>query len=660
MPRRELGTRLRACGPLVRTRHELGRERARHDLGEAIMHRVRRPAARVAILFADSCAQELAQRAAGACGAHAGGARELAQGRGHRPDRARERHRARARGQMPDARLEERIRLERRHVENALEACVPPDHEPALGREAQGLLHPERRTWRLTERVGERASFEEIGVAERRADELAASRLVQQPGAQHHRTDARERAHRQARAPAHEEGAACARSRRGFHESGELRGRRCARAVQIVDRDHALEARRDRARQGRDSEASRSLEIARHRDALAPPPKGRHDAHELDAVLRIEDVERLGRQHPRREIVQQRIGQIARAHLHAHPARAAHLQALTQLAQEARLAGAGLAHERDRVGRALGAARVLRRREHASRVHERRGEHVARERLGRLARRAAIGRSSERIDHFARGREPIDRLLLEQAHHDRGERRGHGCRQRRRRGREMIPVHVVDRSPARRERDLARGELVEQHTERVEVATRIERLAADRLGRDVDRRADHGAVRAAAEGVGDPEVEQHETLAARIDEHVRRLHVAMQDAARVQVCERATELHDEIDRTWLDERETCVIEVDARHERLGEERRIAQQAEVEHVGEARMAERREHGELAAQRSGRPRIALRLAVELQRHVPMRTLVEHLVDLAAAARSDEATHDVAVGDARAQRQRARARR
>ena len=107
------------------------------------------------------------------------------------------------------------------------------------------------------------------------------------------------------------------------------------------------------------------------------------------------------------------------------------------------------------------------------------------------------------------------------------------------------------------ERRLPDEALVEHAAERVDVRPPVDLLARDLLGRDVVGRAHEVAVVADPGLLGDPprdaEVGQVDVVGAvrpraRVEEHVRGLHVAVHETARMCGVERARDLRDDADR----------------------------------------------------------------------------------------------------------------
>ena len=122
------------------------------------------------------------------------------------------------------------------------------------------------------------------------------------------------------------------------------------------------------------------------------------------------------------------------------------------------------------------------------------------------------------------------------------------------------------------ERAAAGEDLVEHQAERVDVAARRDLAAGELLGRHVGRRAgaQHFAGGAGEAEVGDPD------LAAAVEHDVRRLEIAMDDAAIVRGGEPGADLPRELDRAVLREaadaaeqrREILAVHVFHREERV--------------------------------------------------------------------------------------------
>ena len=152
------------------------------------------------------------------------------------------------------------------------------------------------------------------------------------------------------------------------------------------------------------------------------------------------------------------------------------------------------------------------------------------DRVGELAR-----------EHAGRGL-PIVGLLAHPPEHDVIERGELGPQLRRRADR-VVELPAQDREVIA----LApRAGLREHHVrgggEAVDVRARRRLLIGEHLGRDEARRARRARVLAIA--AGDPDVDQHAATAERIADHVRRLDVAVDDAALVERIERGRDLLD--------------------------------------------------------------------------------------------------------------------
>ena len=148
------------------------------------------------------------------------------------------------------------------------------------------------------------------------------------------------------------------------------------------------------------------------------------------------------------------------------------------------------------------------------------------------------------------------------------------------------------------ERLLAREHLIQQDAEREDVAARVELVAEHLLGRHVRGRADTGAgLGEIAEAVVARDAEVHHLHATRARDHdVRRLDVAMHDAAVVHVVECASDLHRD-DRRDVVGKPTAlveqVVEVGALHVLHHDEQRAALVVEVVDVDDVLVLEHRE-------------------------------------------------------------------
>ncbi len=167
-----------------------------------------------------------------------------------------------------------------------------------------------------------------------------------------------------------------------------------------------------------------------------------------------------------------------------------------------------------------------------------------------LGRGAGQGRGQvdrlELVADLGGVRGAVLRSLGEQPQDERLERRGHVGAQPRGRHWHRAQVLAHDRDGVvARERRLAGEHLVEKGTERVEVGARVGRPAQRLLGRQVGDGPDQGALAlgagAALAGQGEPEVAEPRALVLA-QPHVRRLQVAVDDAAAVSVLERPADV----------------------------------------------------------------------------------------------------------------------
>ena len=195
--------------------------------------------------------------------------------------------------------------------------------------------------------------------------------------------------------------------------------------------------------------------------------------------------------------------------------------------------------------------------------------------------------------------------------------------------------------------------------DRPDVRRRAAGLAVhEPLRRDVGERAGHvagGRQRLLLGELGEPEVEQpHRDVAAFREQHVRGLHVTVDDPALVGVREPLEHLRGGLDRG-------CVIEPAGPH-RLPH--RLAGHVLVRDVDVARVAVEAVGAQaaLVAQARRRERLALRargrLALardDLERHVEAVLLVAREPDRARAAAAERAQGPVALGDELARGQR-----
>jgi hypothetical protein len=165
----------------------------------------------------------------------------------------------------------------------------------------------------------------------------------------------------------------------------------------------------------------------------------------------------------------------------------------------------------------------------------------------------------ERIDERIHRRKPRRRILLQRPRYHGGDPRLDSRHRRERWGRRLENLRDERvRAPLERPKAGSRQELVRDHSPRELVGPPVDRVAANLLGRHVDRRADNRPLRAQGgdrvplrrrhrigrrrEGpLRDAEVEDlHDPVVA--DHHVLGLHVAVHEAGGVRGRERARHL----------------------------------------------------------------------------------------------------------------------
>ena len=255
-----------------------------------------------------------------------------------------------------------------------------------------------------------------------------------------------------------------------------------------------------------------------------------------------------------------------------------------------------------------------------------------------------------RVGHQRRARLASSGRILGQRSRDHGVQRDrqHRCpvtHARRRR----LQVPVDDRrlvGPG--ERDLA-GEALEQHAaERVHVSGRARLLAADHLRRHVGDRPHHlpaGGDRIGAARLGEPEVGEIDVLARSLarDERVARLHVAVDQPARMRRVERLGQLPDELDRPRRLERTLApqqlreVAAVDVAHGDVQQSVGVTGLVDRDDPG---VVDRRGQVRLALEARPEARIARELGREqLQRDLPAEPQVRRPIHDAHAAPTEE---------------------
>ena len=293
------------------------------------------------------------------------------------------------------------------------------------------------------------------------------------------------------------------------------------------------------------------------------------------------------------------------------------------LGEEARLARPLGAEDDDRLPRPF--RRVAKRLREAAEKLDAAAE-GGREELGaRVPRRAAHEAevAPEIVEERPRRGGPRRRVALHQLREDPVEAARDAGRDARGDRDVLLEVEAQDAAEvAPGGRQDARERLVERDAEGVEVGPPVGLSAAQDLGSEVGRRpADPRDLLAAREG--EAEVEEEGALAE--DPHVRRLHVAVDEAARVDVVEGVRDVGE--GRQVLEERVRAgeggeVGPVDLVGREPGEP--VGREAEVARLDDGGMVERGEEPELLAQREGL--FAPRSAADLQDDAPARLPVE----------------------------------
>jgi hypothetical protein len=393
------------------------------------------------------------------------------------------------------------------------------------------------------------------------------------------------------------------------------------------------------------------------------------------------------------------VGGVAFAAASAEHGQAVELRLHAQFLEEAALADAGLAHQpHDRAAGGIGerrqveaggGRRIVARhagvfgaaQRHSGRAlhdlrqvvqlaftpHEPPREDVALARLLGFDRPGLAGELVERGDDGVGAADAISRLLGQQLADERVEllRDLRVALDRRDRLHLHVAAHHLELRAAV-ERQLAGDDLVQHDAEGIEVAAPIQRRAAQDLRRDVLHRTRHPAALFVAHAADEAEVDELDDAVfgvgvlgggaasgRRSDEDVLRLHVVMDEAAGVDVLERAAHLHDE--GVELLEREGGgkrgeVAAFDVLH---GEERQVLRldDTEVEHAREVGVAQFGERLELVAE------VLQRLVAPLALHglereprvvaVGVEVVLDE-VDLAHAAPPEVADDPVAVVD------------
>ena len=199
------------------------------------------------------------------------------------------------------------------------------------------------------------------------------------------------------------------------------------------------------------------------------------------------------------------------------------------------------------------------------------------------------------------------------------------------------------------DRLLTGDQLVEDEADREEIAAAVELSRADLLGRHVVRGADDRAARGGAETGEAGDAEVHDLRRPPVgQEHVRRLHVAVDDAVLVRVAESPQHLQDERQRRPR-------IRPNAGADRLGEVDALQQLERHERSAfvfpelvddhDVRVGQPR--GGLGLPKETRPRLAIGDAVRhhLERHLAIEAVVVGSVDRAHRSPAELAGHAIA---------------
>ena len=292
-------------------------------------------------------------------------------------------------------------------------------------------------------------------------------------------------------------------------------------------------------------------------------------------------------------------------------------------------------------------------------------------------RRCALRQLEQQPAKLARALRPPRRLLLERAQ-DELLHPFADLRVRRALAGRLRPVVHMPREHLHRvlpfEGQLAGGELVEDHADRVEIAAGVERAAGRLLGGHVLRRsADHvGAGEAGQVGVedlGDAEVEHLHDLVragpALRDHDVLGLQVAVDHAARVRLRERGEHLRDQVDDARLGQRpliarhQAQVLALHVLHRDV-ERAVLAGPPEVEHLDRVRVVEPARRLRFTLEAADQRRVLEQRRLEhLEADVLAEREVARPVDLAHPALADERLDAKAAGDLGAEERVLRAR-
>jgi hypothetical protein len=183
--------------------------------------------------------------------------------------------------------------------------------------------------------------------------------------------------------------------------------------------------------------------------------------------------------------------------------------------------------------------------------HEPRPEDAMASSLRRTQRERSTRGGLKRFEESIRGRGSASRVLLEEARHEVGEGRRHVAPEAREGKRLLRQVGPDDLGRGIPEKGGAPGhDLVEGAAEGVEIRSGVGGVSPHRFGGEIgDGSADRRFVSPIAHPSGEPEV--HELGVARAvpveDEDVRRLDVAMDEAAGVEIREGVSDLGEDLE-----------------------------------------------------------------------------------------------------------------
>jgi hypothetical protein len=234
------------------------------------------------------------------------------------------------------------------------------------------------------------------------------------------------------------------------------------------------------------------------------------------------------------------------------------------------------------------------------------------------------------VGDVAHGRRAFPGLLGEQPRDQQLEPRRnrlHRLEARHRLGRDLLGVE------GRVERRITRQQFVGQRTEAVDVVGGPGRLAGELLGARGERRSRRTRRAVAFRGARAEVGEQRS--AGTVQQYVRRLEVAMHDAARVRVLERGRDVDQHRQDLGVC-RATHLAQVTARRQHHGQHRGIGATHRFEHAQYARMIEPRGQREFALEHlPGRLGVRELRIQHLERDVGLAQFIARAPDFAVPA-------------------------